>query len=93
MVTKVKAPPKDLPREQLAALAERVLSSNGRSKVYFKFTCRRCGARCTFAEPNTLFETGECNVCGAISPVDEGGFMMVLEMPANTGVQLSEEGD
>ena len=91
MVTKAKAPPKDLPREQLAALAEQALGSGGQRKIYFKFTCRHCGARCTFAEPNTLFETGECNVCNGISPVNEGGFMMVLEMPTNAGLITKEE--
>ena len=93
MVTQKKAPPKDLPREQLAAVAEKALASGGRSKVYFKFTCRHCGTRCTFAEPNVLFEVGECNAGGKPSPVDEGGFMMVLEMPHTAGVQLAEEGD
>ena len=93
MTTKTKEKPKDLPREELALLADKALRSGGRSKVYFKFTCRHCGTRCTFAEANTLFEQGECSACGKMSPVDEGGFMMVLEMPDNKGVQLSEEGD
>ena len=94
------ATPKDLPREELVRLAEKALGSGGSSKVYFKFTCKHCGQRCTLADANMLYENGECFRCGKESPIDMGGFMLVLTMaPAkDTGatavpVQLAEEGD
>ena len=48
-----------------------------------------------------LYENGECYKCGKESLVDEGGFMLVFEMPPSKennvvpmpGVQLAEEGD
>lgn len=68
----------DLPREEVMAMANRSLKPN--TEVYFKFTCESCGERCVFAEPNVLYETGECGKCGKITNVTEAGFMLVITM-------------
>jgi hypothetical protein len=33
------------------------------SRVHFKWSCAKCGARQTFPEPNSFFITGECEEC------------------------------
>ena len=72
--------PKDMPREQLLIHAEIVLKSFADlgipAEVHFKFTCGRCGTRCTFVEPNLLREKGECHKCGWLTNVEEGGFLL-----------------
>ena len=70
--------PKNLPRAELVAHAEEAMRRlGGRAQVYFKFTCPACGARCTFEEANTLYEEGECSECGVVSPVHEGGYLLL----------------
>lgn len=44
--------------------------------AYFKFTCEHCGERCTFQEPNMLYENGECHKCGKTTPFRVGGFSL-----------------
>lgn len=71
--------PGDLPRDQLVALAERTIRDAGgptRAEIHFKFTCQWCGVRCTLNQANTLFETGECCVCGKTTKIDLGGFSL-----------------
>ena len=46
--------------------------------VYFKFTCQHCGERCTFKEPNQLYEFGECSACGKETVVEKGGLALSL---------------
>lgn len=73
----------DLSREEVMAMANRVIKPN--TEVYFKFTCEHCGDRCVFAEPNVLYETGECGKCGKITNIVEAGFMLVITMAGHTG--------
>lgn len=44
--------------------------------TWFKFTCEHCGERCTFQEPNKLYEYGECHECGKSTKVEVGGFSL-----------------
>ena len=72
---------KDKPREEIIALAERIISeSHGTAKVYFKFTCEHCYARQHFEEENTLYDIGTCEECGKVTTIIEAGFMLVLTM-------------
>lgn len=50
-----------------------------RCDAFFKFTCEHCGARCTFTEPNQLYESGECHECGQRTEVKVGGFTLRYE--------------
>ena len=82
---------KDLPREDIIAMADRVVAGNSTASVYFKFTCAHCGNRCTFQEANTLFERGECDSCGKETVVDKAGFMLVFQMGGKRGSTSSKE--
>lgn len=69
----------DLPRKELVALADKTIAeAGGPSKclVYFKFTCKWCGQRCTLVEANTLYEFGECQNCGRATPLGFGGLLV-----------------
>lgn len=71
--------PGDRPREEIVRMASEAIAQNGGpgvSEVYFKFTCPHCGERCTFDEPNQLFEEGECCGCGTKSRVEVAGFIL-----------------
>lgn len=70
--------PKDLPREELMRLADQTLRTYPGSQVHFKFTCAHCGRRCTLAEPNRLYERGECDGCGKETEIKAGGFSLDL---------------
>lgn len=73
----------DLPRDEIVAMAERAVTDNGgppAARVFFKFTCVHCGERCTFNEPNRLFEWGECVRCGKSTRVDVAGFALHVTM-------------
>lgn len=72
-----KYPPRegDLPREELCRRAQMALDEWGEgTQILFKFTCEHCGERCTFQEPNQLYENGECFACGQSTPIKFGGF-------------------
>ena len=71
----------DMTRIELAAMAEKAIADFGGSdhaEVFFEFTCQWCGARCTFNEPNKLWENGECAECGKTTHVKVGGFSLHL---------------
>jgi hypothetical protein len=73
---------KDFPRDMVIEMAESAIEKNGgpeKAKVFFKFYCEVCGGRCTFNEPNELFETGICYKCGHETVVNEAGFMVIIE--------------
>jgi DNA-directed RNA polymerase subunit RPC12/RpoP len=44
--------------------------------VYFKYTCEKCGERCTLAEANLLTEYGECYECGHETKLEKVGFLL-----------------
>jgi ribosomal protein S27AE len=66
----------NLRRKELLAHAQQALRLFPRARVYFKYTCQKCGARVTFAEPGVLFERGACHKCGHEQPVTEGGYLL-----------------
>jgi len=70
----------DYDRETIMKLAEKALVSNGspKAQVHFKYTCPKCGERCTLEEPNTLYERGTCFSCGADEPIVKAGFMLAI---------------
>ena len=69
----------DLPRDEIMRLANDALAkAQGRAKIHFKFTCDHCGARVFFDEPNTLYESGECAVCGKTTKIEQAGFALEL---------------
>lgn len=72
---------KDKPREEILEMANQVIEhSHGTAKVYFKYTCHHCGERCSFTEPNVLYEEGECCKCGKMTTIEQAGFMLMLTM-------------
>ena len=76
--------PSNLPREELldrAREAVAMFAAQGvDAYVNFKFTCERCGTRCTLSEPNTLYENGECCQCGHTTKISEGGFSLTANL-------------
>ena len=68
----------DYPRQQIMNMAEEALQKfNLNTQVYFKYTCKKCGERRTFEEPNILYEYGDCE-CGHKTKVDKAGFMLEI---------------
>jgi hypothetical protein len=70
----------DYPREEIMQMAEEAIMDAGgpdTTEVYFKFTCVVCGTRCTFSQPNTLYQYGDCFLCGNQTKVDKAGYMLV----------------
>ncbi len=65
----------DLPRAKAMEQAEE-LSRQGWT-VFFKFTCAGCGERVILREPNTLYDRGECCICGHNTELEHVGFMLV----------------
>jgi hypothetical protein len=78
----------DLPREELIRHAEIVLRScaecGTEAEVHFKFTCEKCGTRCTLVEPNNLFEKGECHQCGHTTVITKGGYALHMTLGGKT---------
>lgn len=78
----------DLPREELLRRADIIIKSfresNVEAIVRFKFTCGKCGTRCTLQEANVLPENGECFHCGAITKLGQGGFMLEAKLGEGT---------
>lgn len=76
-----KHPPTNHPRDVIVRMAEEAIRRSGgpaAAKVFFKFTCVGCGTRCTFNEPNALYERGECASCGLDQPITEAGFALLI---------------
>ena len=74
--------PTDYPRNQIITMASDAIErANGRARVYFKFTCKHCGQRCTFGEPNKLYQKGECFACNKETEVEKAGFLLILVSP------------
>ena len=68
----------DVPWDALCARAEE-WSAKG-AYVFIKWTCVVCGSRQTFAEPNHIYDEGECEDCGAVTDLRKtgGGFALVM---------------
>lgn len=83
--------PTDYPRDVICQMADQAIAKNGGpelARVYFKFTCEACGERCTFNEPNSLYEQGECCECGHMTTVTKAGFSLLL---STTGAPLRQQ--
>jgi len=65
----------DLPRAEAMRKAEEHARQGW--TVYFKFTCANCDERVVLQDPNTLYEHGECCVCGQSTKLERVGFMLV----------------
>lgn len=65
----------DLPRDQAIKQAQELVAQGW--MVFFKYTCPSCMTRLTLRDPNTLWEYGECDVCGRKTKLDQVGFMLV----------------
>jgi hypothetical protein len=78
----------DLPIEELVDRATKQIQQDINdgiyTDVYFKFTCEHCGARCTFQEPNKVYEHGECAECGKQTVVTVGGYTTVSTLKGKT---------
>jgi transcription initiation factor IIE alpha subunit len=81
--------PTDVGRDRLLSLADEALKDLAKrgiaGMVHFKFTCEHCGERCTFEEPNLLFEYGDCDSCGKRTHVQKGGFMVNIVLDDKVG--------
>lgn len=75
--------PGDLSPKQIKELAERAILDMGgpsQCEVHFKFTCQWCGTRCTFIEPNVIFESGECLKCQKTTLITLVGFSVHIKI-------------
>jgi hypothetical protein len=76
--------PTNLPRVELLRRAQEAIdmfeAQGTPAHVNFKFTCERCGTRCTLTEPNMLYENGECFICGHTTKITEGGFSLTANL-------------
>lgn len=71
----------DLPKDELLLHANKTLEKMGpKAKIYFKYTCNKCGARANLSEPNVLYEQGECCVCGHVQNIVSGGYTLICEI-------------
>lgn len=73
--------PGDLPKAEIVHMAEQAIRQSQLSgtpaQAFFKFTCEACGERCTFSDPNTIYDSGECCACGHVTdPIPAYGFML-----------------
>lgn len=79
----------DLPRDELLRRADEAIAMYGGpevARVYFKFTCKNCGARCILHEPNLLYERGRCCGCHHETEITEGGFLLAIALvPRQSG--------
>lgn len=71
----------DIPVQQLVEQAELAISKMPGSNVFFKWTCRNCGSRQTFEEPNKLYTSGICEECKHETKIIAGGFLLVTRIP------------
>jgi hypothetical protein len=72
------SPVRDLGRVELMKQADEAIKRYPGAVVHFKFTCPYCGERCMLQEPNKLYENGICHKCGKESPIERGGFALIL---------------
>jgi len=71
----------DFNRNEIIKSANEAITRSGgpsKAKVYFKFTCIGCGMRCTFKDPNVLYEKGQCYNCGSEIVIDKASFMLLI---------------
>lgn len=84
------AKPTDYPRDEIMAMAQ-AATAGKKAAIYFKYTCAYCGQRCTFAEPNLLYATGECFRCGKVTTIEKAGFMLVVDIEQSSSTAPKKE--
>ena len=70
---------KDLPIPEAIRTAQQFMDEGW--EVHFKYTCEQCGERCVLDDPNTIYESGECCVCGHITKLEKVGMLLILHTP------------
>lgn len=75
----------DLTYDEAVEMASPLVEAG--AKVNFKWTCKFCGARPIFNEPNTIFRSGECCECGRVTSVITGYGLLVA---FTTGVKSED---
>jgi hypothetical protein len=73
--------PTNRTRAEIQRLAQQAIQTHGGgdlARVFYKFDCGACGARCEAPEPNVLPETGICEVCGAETRILGAGYALHL---------------
>lgn len=50
-----------------------LVGKDARAIVYQQFNCAGCGAKQTMDDPNTLYESGTCEECGAVTDIKRDG--------------------
>jgi hypothetical protein len=72
----------DLPRKELMECANDAMQKYAAQEpeIHFKFTCEKCGERCTLSKANMLYENGECFKCGHETKIEKGGLVVYLNM-------------
>ena len=63
--------PKDFPLEEIAAIMYPLIQQG--CETYQKFTCSLCASRQTIDEPNVLYKTAKCELCGTITDLAKTG--------------------
>jgi hypothetical protein len=50
------------------------------ASVFQQFTCSGCGTKQTMPESNIFYKKGECELCGAITDIEQDGcnYMLVV---------------
>lgn len=67
---------RDKPRAEVLAMAEKAIADG--MTIHFKFTCDKCGERCTLDEPNKIYDNGTCCVCGHETPMNMIGMVAIM---------------
>ncbi len=49
--------------------------------VHFQYTCDQCSSMVVFDEPDTIYEIGECCVCGHEQTIERVGFVLSKILP------------
>lgn len=56
---------------------------DGNVTVFQQWNCEHCNAKQTMDEPNTLYETGQCEECNKITNIKQNGmnYMITIGIP------------
>ena len=56
------------------------LAKDNHIQIYQKWTCQGCGNRLMIDEPNILYRTGSCDLCGTVTDIVTAGCGYLLKM-------------
>ncbi len=48
-------------------------------KIFQKFTCADCGEHMVMEVPNVLYKTGQCDICGNYTDIEDAGCNFIIE--------------